>query len=128
MSGGIWVECKTGKVVPKDEPIDTQRYLAQVDDLQVGSQCSCGAPHGHLVQFQNYATGKSVGLVTYHTDDMRMFLIHVNTDTGKLAELDMIQRRGICRTQNWKVFARTARNSQLSCWQEKHEPNTTSQK
>jgi hypothetical protein len=88
--GGIWVDLKTGKTVPKDDSIDPAPYLEQVPSLQIVGQCSCGDSTCHTVRFQNYAKGRSIALAQYHTDDGRMLIIHVNEDTGKIAELEII--------------------------------------
>ena len=88
--GGNWIEIETGKVKPKDEPIDPQRWIDQIDGLRVVGQCQCGEPNCHTVQFQHFVPGRVVGIVAYHTDDGRHLNILVNEDTGLLAELEVV--------------------------------------
>jgi hypothetical protein len=88
--GGNWIDCETGKVLPKDEPIDPKPYLDQLDALRVMAQCDCGDPNCHTVHFQGFSPGNSVALVEFHTEDDRMLIILVDRDTDKLAELEII--------------------------------------
>jgi hypothetical protein len=88
--GGTWIDTKTGKTKPRDEAIDPQFWLDQIEGLRVVSQCNCGEPNCHTVQFQNFKSGRVAGIVTYHTGDGRHLNILVNEDKGLLAELEII--------------------------------------
>ena len=88
--GGRWIDSETGKQKPLDEPIDPDYLLGQVDHLRVVSKCDCGEPDCHTVRFQNFESGKSVALVCDSTDDGRILIIHINEDSGLLAELEVI--------------------------------------
>lgn len=92
--GGKWVDMKTGKVKPKDKPIDNKKYLRQIDDLRVVKKCSCGEKNCHTVNFQHYRDGyhggHSVALAESTTDDGRMLIVFADRKTGKLTELELI--------------------------------------
>lgn len=90
MGGGHWVDVETNEIVPLDDVVDQRPYLGQIDSLQVVSQCKCGEPNCHTVQFQYFRPGKSAGLVCYHTEDKRQLIIHVDEDTNLLSELEII--------------------------------------
>ena len=88
--GGNWIDTETNKRLPLDEPVDPQHLINQINNLRVIGECGCGEPNCHTVQFQNYERGKSAAIVCYHTEDKRMLIIHVNEDSGQLAELEII--------------------------------------
>ncbi len=88
--GGKWVDVATNETKELDEPIDAQFFLEQIDGLRVVRKCNCGDATCHTVMFQNFETGKSVAIVCGNTEDKRMLIIHINKDTGLLAELEII--------------------------------------
>ena len=87
--GGKWVELDTNKKKELDQPIDPGPYLHQIDELRVVDKCTCGEPKCHTVKFQNFEIGKSVAIVCSSTEDKRMLIIHINEETGRLAELEI---------------------------------------
>lgn len=88
--GGNWVDLETNKTKELDEPLDPEFFLAQIDELRVVGKCHCGDATCHTVEFQNFEIGKSVAIVCSSTEDRRMMIIHINEDTGPLAELEII--------------------------------------
>ncbi|HEY0048829.1 MAG TPA: hypothetical protein VGB68_06075 [Pyrinomonadaceae bacterium] len=88
--GGNWIDTKANEIKPLDEPVNSEYFLNQIDNLRVVGKCNCGAPDCHTIQFQHFDKGKSASLVCYHTEDNRMLIILINEDTGKLAELEII--------------------------------------
>ena len=88
--GGNWVDLETNETLPLNEPIDSEFYFKQINDLRAKEKCPCGDKTCHTIKFQHFEMGKSVGLVTYHTDDKRMLIIHVHEDTNMIAELEII--------------------------------------
>jgi hypothetical protein len=88
--GGNWIDLQTKEKLPLDEPVDPSFLLDQIDNLRVIGQCECGEANCHTVQFQHYQRGRSVAIVCYHTEDKRQLIIHINEDSGLLAELEVI--------------------------------------
>lgn len=88
--GGKWVDMETNERLPLDELVDPQHLINQVANLRVVGECGCGEPRCHTVQFQHYERGKSAAVVCYQTEGKRMLIIHVNEDSGRLAELEII--------------------------------------
>ena len=88
--GGRWVDLDTNETKKLDEPVDAEFFLQQIDELQVVDKCLCGDATCHTVKFQNFKRGKSVAIVCSSTEDKRMLIIHINEDTGHLAELEII--------------------------------------
>ncbi|QQS42118.1 MAG: hypothetical protein IPM63_04010 [Acidobacteriota bacterium] len=87
--GGNWVDLETNKAKELDQPLDPQPFLQQIDELRVVDKCPCGEARCHTVTFQNFEIGKSVAIVCSSTKDSRMLIIHINEDTGRLAELEI---------------------------------------
>jgi hypothetical protein len=88
--GGRWIDLDTNETKEHDEPIDAEFFIAQIDELRVVDKCTCGEANCHTVKFQNFEVGKSVAIVCSATEDKRMLIIHINEDTDKLAELEII--------------------------------------
>ena len=88
--GGYWINVKTGKTLPLDEPIDPRPFFDQIDDLRAIYKCKCGDKNCHTVHFQHYRRGRSDAIITYYTKDGRMLIIFVDEETGKLSELEII--------------------------------------
>ncbi|MFC1579489.1 hypothetical protein ACFL4N_01100 [Thermodesulfobacteriota bacterium] len=80
-----------GKTV-LDEPelIDPKPLIEQIDGLLVVSECRCGQPSCHTVQFQHTEQGKLETIVNHYTDDGRMLNIDINEETGFIAGLEVI--------------------------------------
>ena len=87
--GGNWVDLDTNETKELDVPLDPEFFLAQIDELRVVDKCPCGDATCHTVKFQNFEIGKSEAIVCSSTEDKRMLIIHINEDTGKLAELEI---------------------------------------
>jgi hypothetical protein len=88
--GGTWIDMETNEVKPLDEPIDPTFWLDQVDGLTVVGQCMCGESNCHTVRFRRAGAGSIVALATSATSDGRMLIIHIDDDSGELAELEII--------------------------------------
>ncbi len=87
--GGSWVDLDKNKTKELDEPLDADFFLEQIEGLRVIDKCPCGEATCHTVKFQNFEIGKSVAIVCSSTEDKRMLIIHINEDTGQLAELEI---------------------------------------
>jgi hypothetical protein len=88
--GGNWIDVETNETLPLDEPIDSQFFLSQIEDLRVTGKCNCGEKNCHTILFQHFEMGKSTAIVCYHTEDKRQLIIHINEDSGMLAELEVV--------------------------------------
>jgi hypothetical protein len=88
--GGKWIEVETNQVKPLDEPVDPTLWLEQIDGLMVVGQCMCGESNCHTVRFRRAGEGRVVALATSSTADRRMLIIHIDDDSGELAELEII--------------------------------------
>jgi hypothetical protein len=88
--GGKWVAVDTNKIKPLDEPIDPTYWLQQLDGLTVVAQCLCGESNCHTVRFRRSGAGRLVALATSSTPDRRMLIVHIDEDSGELAELEII--------------------------------------
>ncbi len=88
--GGKWIDGKTGKVKPLDEPKNAEPFLRQIDEIEVIYKCACGEPDCHTIRFQNFERGKCGAMVTTATEDGRMLIIDVHRETNLLAGLEII--------------------------------------
>lgn len=67
-----------------------QKYLSQVDDLQVAGECGCGDPSCESVYFQYYERGKSEAVAHEWTEDGKIAVVFVNREINRLSELEII--------------------------------------
>lgn len=92
--GGKWIDVKTGKIKPKDKPLENKKYLEQIDGLRVIKKCKCGEKSCHTITFQHYKDGyhggRSVLLAESHTEDGRMLIVFADRKTKMLTELEII--------------------------------------
>ena len=65
-----------------------QKYLDQVDGLQVVGECGCGDPGCGSVYFQHYERGNSECIAHCFLEDGKYVAVFANG--GKLSELEII--------------------------------------
>lgn len=65
-----------------------QKYLDQINSLQVVGECGCGDPSCESVYFQNYEHGKSECIAHCFLENSKYIAVFANGD--KLSELEIV--------------------------------------